>query len=112
MTEAGIESPQPKQDNNYRTTCPSCGTDQSLDQAHVSDDESGFNTTYTCTSGCGPILIISDWTERNPQEGAGYRIADWVIRNPSDLFFFQPGLSKQVMFPASPAALGFGDPEQ
>ncbi|HET7508684.1 MAG TPA: hypothetical protein VFJ65_00405 [Solirubrobacterales bacterium] len=111
MTKAGIKSPQPIQDSDYRTTCPICGTEQSLDQAGVSDDESGFNTTYDCTSGCGPILIVSDWSEQNPQEGAGYRIGDWVVRNPRDLFFFQTGLSKQVVFPASPAALG-GGPEQ
>jgi len=109
MTKAGIKSPQPIQDSHYRTKCLTCGAAQSLDQARVSDDESGFNTTYICKSGCGPILIISDWTERNPQEGAGYRIGNWVVRNPSDLFFIQPGLSSPVLFPASSAALHSGD---
>lgn len=84
-------------DKDCRTSCPNCGEMQSLDHASV-DVNDKMETVYGCMNGCGAILIISipgviGW------KGRGYRIKDWVIRNPSDLFFRPPGKAADVLMP-------------
>jgi len=91
------------EDRDCRTTCRTCGQEQTLEAATVNQADP-LETIYGCVNGCGTILIVTTpgvilW------EGRGYRMRDWAIRNPSDLFVRPPGADRDVLFPASPAAL-------
>jgi hypothetical protein len=88
------------------TTCPTCKEAQTLSEADVS---SGEETVYVCKEGCQPILVVGPPVPP-PWPGRGYRMGDWVLRNPSDLhvrLIDQQGepSGKPVLIPASPAAL-------
>ncbi len=40
-----------------------------------------------------------------PWEGRGYRLGDWMIRNPTDLYYKGRTMGGAVLWPASPHAL-------
>ena len=88
-------------DSDVATTCPTCGTEQTLDQAPVSHVD--MSTIYTCKNGCQPVLIVAD-AEHSPREGRGYRLGPYVLRNPADLLI-DVGAPAKVKIPAAPNAL-------
>ncbi|MCM3130935.1 growth hormone receptor binding protein [Paenibacillus sp. MER 78] len=88
-------------DKFFDTSCPSCKESQSLDQCSITVDNE--ETIYKCKNGCQTILIVSP-PGNDPIPGRGYRMKDYVIRNVSDLYVRIPN-SKDVLLPASPAAL-------
>ncbi len=99
---AGL-NPPPGEDD-LSTACPTCGTSQTLAEANPVTAEDGLETVYRCRNDCGPILIVStpgvvSW------EGRGFRIGEWMLRNPSDLFMRVRGARDPVLMPASPHAL-------
>jgi hypothetical protein len=104
MSKAGIKSPQQIQESHLFTHCPECGTEQSLAEAAIVDEDGGLETLYLCKVGCGTLLIVST-PGVVPWEGRGYRLGDWVIRNPQDLLLRQPALAAPILMPASPDAL-------
>ena len=85
------------------TTCRRCGKTVRLNAATV-DTSDPLEVTYSCPVGCGPILIVSS-PGVVPWEGRGYRLGDWMLRNPSDLFCQGRGMSPAAKIPASPHAL-------
>lgn len=104
MAEAGIRTPEQIEEEHLFTTCPECNTEQSLAEAGIVYEDDGLETLYLCKIGCGTILIVGR-PEDVPWEGRGYRIGDWVIRNPRDLYLRQAGLTAAIQLPASPHAL-------
>jgi hypothetical protein len=105
LSEVLSDFPNPVrvEESDCWTSCPTCGQVQAASLAGVDRSES-LVTTYICTKGCGPILIIST-PGVVPWEGRGYRVGDWMIRNPTDLFFRPRGAERDVLIPASLAAL-------
>jgi hypothetical protein len=108
---AGLDVPSPDLrmpgDSQIETACQTCHDTQMLSEAQV--EESGDETVYTCKNGCQPILVISVPGDE-PWEGRGYRMGDWVLRNPDDLIFRlidEDGDPHRttILLPASPAAL-------
>ncbi len=94
---------QDAHESDFTTKCPTCERSQRLDETSVERTEQ-HDVTYSCMFGCGPILMVSvpgvaAW------QGRGYRLGDWVVRNPTDLFFQPPGAHVPVKLPASPTAL-------
>jgi hypothetical protein len=68
----------PIREADITTSCPTCGAQQRLDEATVT--QTNAEVVYTCREGCGPILKV---TEAKPFMGkGGYRLGDWMIRNP------------------------------
>lgn len=97
-------------DRYIRTSCPTCGAEQALSEGRFSEND---ETVYTCKNGCQPILIIGAPGNR-PWTGRGYRMGNFVVRNPSDLDVPVLGhdgnpLEVAVRLPASPAALAPAD---
>lgn len=93
-------------DAQIRTTCPTCDEQQALSEAAVTQSD---ETIYECRNGCQAILIIGLPGDK-PWAGRGYRMGDWVLRNPADLvgrLINQSGQpsGQPIVFPASPAAL-------
>lgn len=95
----------PLREEHLRTSCVECLALQTLDQATV-DETDPLETIYRCRNGCEkPILIVGN-PGVAPWEGRGYRLGDWVIRNPSDVLVQWEGVkSPSVALPASPHAL-------
>lgn len=89
-------------DHEAHTSCPTCGTSQTLSQASLS--RSGSETVYACVNGCQPIVIVGEPGDV-PWHGRGYRLGSHVIRNASDLFLPIVGTGKEVLVPASKSAL-------
>jgi uncharacterized protein DUF6602 len=89
-------------DSEMTTTCPACGTSQTLAEATVA--RVADETVYTCRNGCQSIVIVGV-PEDVPWEGRGYRLGDRVIRNVADLYMPVVGSPGGVVLPASPAAL-------
>ena len=89
-------------DRETSTTCPTCGTKQTLSQASLS--RMGRETIYTCMNGCQPIVVVGEPGE-SPWVGRGYRLGPHVIRNAQDLLLPIIGTEKTVLIPASKAAL-------
>jgi hypothetical protein len=94
-------------DRDIQTTCRICHHVQMLGDATFTEgpDES----VYMCGNGCQPLLIISPPGEV-PWPGRGYRLGDWIFRNPDDLIlFFRTTEGRMPMspmlIPASPHAL-------
>jgi len=93
-------------DGQMTTTCVACGETQTLAQAEI---EQGDETVYVCKNGCQPILVVGrPGTVAWP--GRGYRLGDWVLRNPADLLvpvFDRHGvpMPSVLNIPASPNAL-------
>ncbi len=90
-------------ESEIQTTCPVCQTKQRLHKATV-DQSDPLETTYRCRSGCGPILIVST-PGVVPWEGRGYRLNDWMLRNPTDVTMHPLTATGVVLIPASPHAL-------
>jgi hypothetical protein len=88
---------------DIRTTCPSCGRAQRLDEA-LYLDEDRFEAFYRCATCTEPILVVSSPTVV-PWEGRGTRIRDWMIRNPSDMFIRVHQAADETRIPAAPHAL-------
>ncbi len=103
LKSAGIEAPDPISDDQFTTTCPQCNATQTLAAAEITRDHGG-ETVYTCEKGCVPLLVVSP-PESSEWPGRGYRLGNWVLRNPADIYFKQPSLKAAVLLPASPEAL-------
>ena len=91
-------------ERDFRTSCPTCRSDQRLDQATVDRADDDPEVVYVCRKGCGPILIVGT-PGTTPWPGRGYRIRDWVIRNPTKLVLQSPGMTVPVVMDASLHAL-------
>jgi hypothetical protein len=94
-------------DHHIVTTCPTCAEEQTLAEADFFEGEE--ESAYMCRNQCQPILIIGA-PGLIPWPGRGYRIQNFTLRNPADLYLWllnQQGrrLPNPVLFPASPAAL-------
>jgi len=89
-------------DAEMYTSCPTCGQEQTLQEAELS--RKGEETIYTCKNGCQPIVIVGK-PGTKPWEGRGYRLGDYVIRNAQDIFLPIIGKGTGIKIPASPAAL-------
>ncbi len=89
-------------DREIYTTCPTCGTRQTLNEAQIIRE--GKETVYICQHGCQPIVVIGE-PEDMPWEGRGYRLGKYVIRNTQDLHLPIIGTGKEVLISASKAAL-------
>lgn len=94
-------------DQEINTSCPTCGTKQTLSQAIMS--RQGKETVYTCTNGCQQIVVVGEPGEV-AWEGRGYRLGPHVIRNANDIFLPIIGTERDVLIPASKAALMKGRP--
>lgn len=88
-------------DQEMHTSCPTCGTQQTLAQALIT--RSGSDTTYVCVNGCQTIVVVGS-PEETAMEGRGYRLGPHIIRNARDLILPIAGAS-DVVIPASKAAL-------
>jgi hypothetical protein len=89
-------------DSEFVTTCPTCGTEQTLAEAIGSRE--GTETVYECRNGCQRIVVVGE-PGQNPWQGRGYRMGPYVIRNASDLVAVVPHTGARLLIPASPAAL-------
>jgi len=98
-TSAGNRLPT---DAEVRTSCPTCRAEQTLVQARIRRD--GEETVYHCRNGCQPIVVVGLPGE-SAWPGRGYRLGDNVIRNAADLHVPIVGTGKEVLIPASQAAL-------
>lgn len=87
-------------DKEIYTSCPTCGTRQTLSEASLS--RVSRETIYTCVNGCQTIVVVGEPGDA-PWEGRGYRLGPHVIRNPQDLYL--PIGFSLVLIPASNAAL-------
>ncbi|HEV8419792.1 MAG TPA: hypothetical protein VGR13_00405 [Actinomycetota bacterium] len=92
----------PPSDEDVRTRCPTCRTEQTLAEATLSRD--GQQTVYHCRNGCQAIAILGEPEDR-AWPGRGYRVGSYVIRNASDLIVAIPGAARPMLIPASPAGL-------
>jgi hypothetical protein len=97
-------APIPVRESDIWTSCPSCAQTVRLNEAVIVDRSDPLEVIHSCAEGCGPILIVGTpvvvaW------EGRGYRLGDWVIRNPRDLLAQGRGMRGVVVIPASPHAL-------
>jgi hypothetical protein len=93
-------------DRHISTRCPTCVEEQTRSEGEFYEND---ETVYTCTNGCQPILVIGAFGELE-WPGRGYRLGEFVLRNPADLHVTlrdQAGrpLAPAVLLPASPAAL-------
>ena len=88
-------------DKQIRTSCPTCGAEQTLDEASLS--RVGQDTVYTCARGCQTIVVVGEPGD-SPWPGRGYRLGPHVIRNAQDMYLPIVGGS-EVLIPASKAAL-------
>jgi hypothetical protein len=85
------------------TTCPHCDTRQTLAEATV-EGKHEFETFYCCCA-CNAVILVVSTRPTLTREGRGYRLGDWLVRNPTDLYFLPPGRGGEVRFPASAHAL-------
>ena len=91
-------------DKEIYTTCPTCKEKQTLSKAQIARE--GRETVYTCCNGCQAIVVVGEPNEDgNPWQGRGYRLGDYVIRNAQDMYLPVVGAKKEVIIPASKAAL-------
>ena len=88
---------------DVRTSCPSCGHSQRLDQALYLDGDP-WESTYCCAECTLPLLLISP-AGPVPWEGRGFEVAGWLLRNPTDVFCRPSSAAPEIRIPASPDAL-------
>jgi hypothetical protein len=85
------------------TDCLGCGTTIRLHKAKV-DQTDPLETTYRCPE-CDEVILIVGTPGVVPWEGRGWRMGDWVIRNPRDLHYQGPKIGAPVLMSARPHAL-------
>ncbi len=89
---------------DFWTDCPTCHTTVPLSETTVETDDETQETTYRHV--CGTTIVIISPPLTVPMEGRGYRLGDWVIRNPRDLSYQPENFPEDhLLFPASPHAL-------
>jgi hypothetical protein len=88
-------------DSMFTTACPTCGERQNLADCDVVVEDT--DTVYYCKNGCQRVAVVSR-PKGTPWPGRGYRIMDFVIRNPEDLVLTLPK-GRQILIPKSVAAL-------
>ena len=69
-------------DEQIRTSCPSCGKAQTFSEAPVRLEEG--QTRYRCKNGCGDIAAIAE--AESETVDWGYRLGDYVLNNAADVF--------------------------
>jgi hypothetical protein len=107
---AGLNVPQGGRlpsDSGIVTTCPTCDQTQTLAEAEFTEGD--VESVYTCKNGCQPILVVGP-PGAQPWPGRGYRMGNFVLRNPADLrlrILDQHGnaVRGEILIPVSPAAL-------
>jgi hypothetical protein len=104
-SEAMADLRPPPKETDLETTCPACGTTQRLDEATLETAEDKLETVYRCRTGDGAAILVVSTPGAVPWEGRGYRLGNWVIRNPSDLYIHISHAPPPVHMPASPHAL-------
>jgi predicted RNA-binding Zn-ribbon protein involved in translation (DUF1610 family) len=91
----------PPRERDITTSCPSCGQEQSLRDAQVDDDDV-WETRYSCRR-CHQTILLIGTPGVVPWKGRGYRLGEWVLRNPSELdIHLRTGV---IRLSASPHAL-------
>jgi hypothetical protein len=93
----------PLAEADIRTSCPSCGLMQRLDEALYFDADP-LETAYRCAACAEPILVVST-AGVVPWEGRGTTIRDWQIRNPTELRVSPYHGTEEIVFEAAPDAL-------
>lgn len=88
-------------DNLFYTTCPTCEENQLLNECTIQEKKG--ETIYTCKNGCQIVAIVSKPMDV-AIEGRGFRIKDYVLRNPSKILIKLP-LSRPILIPKSSASL-------
>lgn len=97
---AGIKIPNTPivTDGDFKTTCPTCGKEQTLNQCKVSKRVDV--THYTCKKGCvKDLVIVYKFGSRENLDGHAYRLKDYVVKSSNDLFIVMPG-GVAVQFPS------------
>ena len=95
----------PALEHEMWTDCHLCNTTIRLGKARV-DQTDPWETIYRCPDdGCGATILIVSTPGVVEWEGRGYRLDDWVIRNPSDLYYRPRGAQTSVKFSARIHAL-------
>ena len=95
----------PAQEHDFWTSCPNCLRLVGLPEAIV-DQADPMETIYRCPAEtCGATILIVSTPGVVPWEGRGYRMGDWMVRNPRELFYEARGGAGPVLMPASPHAL-------
>lgn len=97
------ENTRTAREHEYWTTCSSCEREVRLHKATVEQTDP-LETIYRCPQ-CGGVILIISTPGVVAWEGRGYRWGDWMVRNPSDLYFQGLGMEGTVLTPASPHAL-------
>jgi predicted RNA-binding Zn-ribbon protein involved in translation (DUF1610 family) len=87
FVEANIQAPKLPiiTDNAFKTSCPTCGEEQFLNQCKVYERD--LETRYKCKNECQIIVKVVPFSDSS---GIGYRLNNFVIKNESDLYFIQP----------------------
>jgi hypothetical protein len=101
MLATGDEGPL-LSDALIRTSCPTCGMEQPLDEATL-DETNPLETIYLCQNECGPVLLIVPaigLTEDGKMRGMRY--GDWLVRNPCVLYLYPVGFTERFEIPATP----------
>ena len=104
FTLGGIHNPagKPIVDSMFRTSCPTCGTVQTLGESPIKLH--GSETVYECKNGCQNIAVIG---KPRPEAwmGRGFRIGDFVLRNANNVEIVTGPIGPYALIPASRAAL-------
>lgn len=80
----------PLTDPEIFTDCAVCGKEVRLSDCEITQ---GLETTYKCKKCKSPVLIIG-LPEVAAWPGRGYRMIDFIVRNPSELRFRGTALSR------------------
>lgn len=92
-------------EHEFWTDCHECGEKIHLNESNL-DESDPLETVYRCPrTQCNSVILIVSTPGVVPWEGRGYRIGEWLIRNPRDLFLQRQGAKGIVQMPASPNSL-------
>jgi hypothetical protein len=90
-------------DSHFWVTCPKCALEQSFWHATKAASEDITRITeYSCRD-CGTYVGgVSHWgLQEQPLKNAVYRLKDYAIDTPVDLYLLPPGKSAKVLIPAT-----------
>lgn len=108
LSQTVSASVEPLSDGDVRTACRKCGQAQSL--AEGAKTRAGVEIDYKCCR-CGATVLVVGVPDKRAWPGRGYRLGDFTIRNPSDVYISPRDkvtgqqTPKGVFLPRSPYAL-------